>query len=113
MTLPNEYVQLLQDCGLSLHTLNPGSQETALDRNSALEALRILSNYDISVLGGDVLEKNRGALQYTYANWYCTKHESEVHKQFARRSQRQAITYISKFIPTSGCLPFFVLVLDL
>ena len=73
MTLPNEYVQILRDSGLSLDALNPGSQEIALDRDAALKALRSLSGSEIPVLGGDVLKKEGVTLQYAYANWHCSR----------------------------------------
>jgi Immunity protein 40 len=112
MTLPSEYIQILRDSGLSLEALNPGSQEIALDRDAALKALLSLSGSEIPVLGGDVLKKEGVTLQYAYANWHCSRQVSEPQDGYAKRSQQQAIDYVSKFTAVTDFVPLFVFVLD-
>ncbi len=112
MILPPLYTQLINASGVHLDQINPGSNEVALPRKEALDALQLLTETSIAVLGGDVLQIAGGKLEYVYANWYCNQLEDEDFHSYAERSRCEAVSYIEKFHAIGGFEPLFVFVLS-
>ena len=71
MMLTSRYVEISDSLGIRLDQINVGSREVAFPRDVALDALRLLNETSIAVLGGDVLRFVDGKLEYSYANGYC------------------------------------------
>jgi Immunity protein 40 len=111
MTIPESFTQLALMQGVKLSAINPGSQEVALPRGLAIQALNCLVGTSVGVAGGDVLKISNGGLEYVYANWHCDQRGGETSQQYADRSVRQAIDYVKNFAPAGGYEPLFVLVL--
>ena len=111
--LPNTYIQIQSESGQSLAAINPGSEEIALPRLATVEALTTLTGMGIAVLGGDVLTKKNGSLEYVYANWSCSKKDNESFNDYAVRSLQLAVSYVSNFTPAYAFEPLFVCVLKM
>lgn len=92
------YFNFLREKGRPLLEMNTGSDEIALEPDDALQALALLKENQIAVLGGDILsEEGSGKLIYAYQlwgdgqgyhylNWYCDKMDGENQEEYARRS---------------------------
>jgi len=99
------YLDHIKSKGYSLASINPGSDEVALDVKDALQAIDLIKEANISVLGGDILTCNSEGLiyayqswgsQYHYLNWYCDKSEDETKEQYKERSFDTAIKAINQ-----------------
>lgn len=112
MILPSRYVELRNSCGICLDQINVGSDEVAFPTGVALEALGLLKETSIAVLGGDVLRFVDDNLEYAYANSYCKILEEEESKSYAQRSRHEAVAYVEKFVGVGGFEPLFVFVLS-
>lgn len=98
MKKESAYWDFLMKKGRSLLEMNQGSNEIALEKDDALQALDLLKGNQIAVLGGDILsEKENGKLiyayqlwgdgqEYHYLNWYCDKKDSENQEEYVERS---------------------------
>jgi len=96
----SNYLMFIREKGRSLSEINPGSNEIALTVSDALQALDILKNNQIVILGGDILsEDGNGALVYAYQlwgdlyiylNWYCDKADGESEVDYIERSYEVA-----------------------
>ena len=111
MILPSNYVNFTSIKGIPLSTINPGSQEIALPRDATIEALRMLKDSPIAVIGGDVLKLSGGLLTYTYENWFCNKKEGELASQYACRCLQYSMEYVMNFDSKGAFDPLFVFVL--
>jgi hypothetical protein len=90
------YLNLLREKGRPLSEINSGSDEIALTVNDALQALDLLDDNQVAILGGDILsEKENEKLvyayqlwgsEYHYLNWYCDKMDSENQEDYTKRS---------------------------
>lgn len=92
------YFNFLREKGRPLLEMNVGSDEIALEPDDALQAVDLLKEIQIAVLGGDILsEEENGKLIYAYQlwgdgqeyhclNWYCDKMDSENQEEYAKRS---------------------------
>src|SRR5437588_8155818 len=89
------YIAFLKNNGRPLSEINPGSDETALTVNQALEALELLRVSTSPIVGGDVLSEENGRLVYAYQswgseyhclNWSCNKEPNETQTEYAIRS---------------------------
>ncbi len=101
----SDYYKFLNEKGVSLTTLNPGSSDYALKDDDALVALHLLEQDNNVVLGGEVLtKKNDGSLayamniwglEYVYLDWTIDKkHQSENLTTYVKRSIDFAIKAI-------------------
>ena len=105
-----EYEQFLKNCGTPRTDAEGG--EVALKKTNALEALELLDNTDVGVLGGDVYElEDDGYFQPTYDNWYCNK-DSDEQSTFAKKSRKLAYEYLSNYQEKEGLDIWYVLVTD-
>jgi hypothetical protein len=109
MAIPLAYKRIIENDGIPLSQINPGSTEYALPGNAALKAIDALKGSGIPILGGDVLSAQ--PLRYVYANWYCKKQESEPDFDYSVRSQTYAINYVNGLKPRENEVLLFVLVL--
>jgi len=92
----SNYSKFIREKGRSLSEINPGSNEIALTVSDAFQALDILKNNQIVILGGDILSEdgNGGLLyayqlwgeEYIYLNWYCDKADDESESDYIKRS---------------------------
>jgi len=93
------YLNFIKEKGKSIGEINPGSDAYALEVDDALQAIEILKEIHIPVLGGDILSNKSGSLIYAYQfwgsqyhclNWYCEKSDSESKEVFCERSIHKA-----------------------
>jgi hypothetical protein len=121
MIIP-DYIKFTKLRGRPLTEINPESDEVALNIEETLEAIEILKNNQLPVLGGDILSTDSDKLiyayqcwgsEYHYLNWYCDKLENEGKEDYLVRSYKVARQAIEKAIEISKKLKkdcFFVLV---
>lgn len=83
-----------------------GVHALAWSRSDALAVLEHLADWEMPVLGGDVLSSVR-PLEYAYANWHSDPGADEDVATYAQRSQRETRDYIERY-PTEPA--WFVLV---
>lgn len=109
----NKYFDFAKSKGIELSVINPGSKEIALEANDALEAINLIKECKLTILGGDVLSIKEGKLiysykfwgiEYHYLNWYCNKNENESQDEFTMRSYEIAIESINRAIEVSKSL---------
>jgi len=112
MKIPESYTDILKDRGVPLSEINPGSKEIALFRKDSLLALDIIRESGLIILGGDVLERINGKLQYTYDNWSYQRRAGETPEQQATASIEEAHKYISSYNSHAESEPMFVFVLS-
>ena len=105
----DEFRAFLNSRGVALHDL--GMDEKALARADALEAIPILRQAEIPILGGDVFREVGTEVQLAYANWSCNRESSEATPAFATRSAAKAETYIQSYPERLGERPLFLFVL--
>lgn len=82
--------------GISLD--NMGVNETCWAYDDILDIINYLYKKEYAVLGGDVLIKNNGSIQYTYDNWYVDKKEDESLAGYLKRCRDESINYINKYV---------------
>jgi hypothetical protein len=110
MSKGDRYRGLLAEQGVSLDSL--GSKEVALDRRNALEAVKLLAEDRIPILGGDVYFYHEGRMTVAYANWYTEREADESEGVYLQRSWEKAKDYISHFPESAEKTPMFVLTPD-
>lgn len=123
MANSSKYFDFIASQGLSIAEINPGSKEMALRVDNALEAIELLKDSQMPILGGDIITSNAGRLiyayqlwgsEYHYLDWYCEKSNNETNISYCIRSYevaKEAISKaheISKFMK-SDCLIIFVI----
>ncbi|SRR6266566_3183150 len=86
-----------------------GVNETAWPKTAALELLERLHGQPIAVLGSDVLRPGATTLAYNWDNWHSDQRPHESFGDYAARSQRDAVKYISDYSAQDS---HFVLVLQ-
>lgn len=91
-----------------VHLGIPGISEVGLRKRDALEALRLLRQTSVPVLGGDVYSHNGHSAEPAYANWGCGRRPGEGVGDYAKRSLDQAEAYVNRYPATGATL--FVLV---
>ncbi|MFZ0421471.1 MAG: Imm40 family immunity protein [Xanthobacteraceae bacterium] len=96
--------------GIPLSGINPGSSEYALDRTRAIDAINILNDTDVAVLGGDVLRMGAERLEYVLDNWHFPSFKEKIDNALAGKSRDFARSYIEKYDSRGKCVPLFVLV---
>ncbi len=111
MNARTEFEALLARAGTPLDQFNPGSDEYALDRRVALEAIEALGRTNRVVRGGDVVRITEGRLQYT-DNWFVKRTPKKTDTSFATRSREYARRYVEEFGSPSDWAPLFVLVVS-
>lgn len=104
----SNYLDFLKEKGKPLSQINPGSDEIALTINDAIQALELLVDTQIIILGGDILSEENNELvyayqlwgeEYQYLNWYCDKKDNESEADYLQRSYvlaREGIANASK-----------------
>ena len=104
----SKYFEYIKEKGKSLSEINPGSNEYALEVDDTLQAISLLKESQIPVLGGDILSNKSGSLVYAYQfwgsqyhclNWSCEKTDGETKEVFCSRSYyiaKEAIDVASK-----------------
>ncbi len=86
--------------------------EIALKRSDALNALVLLTDTDVGVLGGDVYAREVGGyFRPTYDNWHCDKAKASQ-AEFAACSHKAARDYVLKYNEPQGADVWYVFVLD-
>jgi hypothetical protein len=65
----NFYFDFLRTNGFPLSTINPGSNEFALEYKNALLAIEMLKETGKVILGGDILSRKDGRLIYIIDLW--------------------------------------------
>ncbi len=83
--MPNYFEFIIQK-GRPLSEINPGSNEMALTVEDALQALELIKDNKLFILGGDILSEENNKLIYAYQlwgreyhvlNWYLTAEDYE------------------------------------
>lgn len=106
----SKFKEFIEDCGVPRTNIEGG--ELVLTKSDALKALKLLSDTDIGVLGGDVYElKKDGYFRPTYDNWYCNKDDFSS-SEFARMSHVKALQYLENYKEAEGLNIRYVLVID-
>ncbi len=100
--------QLLVAKGISLQAL--GLREVGLLRGDALDAVGLLRESSVPILGGDVYFIRGESVEQAFANWHTDRHPGEARSEFAERSCRQTMKYIEAFPRRDEVSPVFVLV---
>jgi hypothetical protein len=109
MNPSEDYKRLLEDKGIPL--LDLGLREIALERDDALQAVKLLQKASVPILGGDVYFRRKSGIESAYANWHSDQAPSEGRDCYVTRSCLKTENYIKKFSsPDSPML--FVLVID-
>lgn len=98
----SNYLRFIENKGISLSEINPGSREYGLALKDALDAIDLLESLHIPVLGGDILSNESGKLTYTYENWYSQKQRDESDDEYVKRSSEEAKNYICDVISRKG-----------
>lgn len=95
MKKKSNYLIFLEKKGISLSIINPGSEEKALLVEDSLQAINLLKDEKIAILGGDILSEINGKLIYAYQlwgseyislNWYCDEIPNENRDTYLNRS---------------------------
>jgi hypothetical protein len=108
MPLPKKYQDILKAKGVSLAAL--GLKEIALERDDALQAVGLLREAFVPILGGDVYQKRSTGIQPAYANWHSDSKPGETQDAYCSRSCSETENYIKKIPESSEAPPLFVLV---
>lgn len=91
----SSYLDFIKSKGRPLSEINPGSDEFALDFDSAFQAIQLLRKCQLPIVGGDILSEKSGKLvyayhywgsEYVYLDWYCEKMENENESDYVARS---------------------------
>lgn len=98
-----EIKDFLSDKSVSLK--NIGINDVALKYK---ELLKMLRTYNLTILGGDVLNSN---LEYTYDNWYIEKETLDPSK-LSSFSIDITEKYIENYVNLNGDNFYFVLVFE-
>ncbi|MBK9337909.1 MAG: hypothetical protein IPM98_15730 [Lewinellaceae bacterium] len=110
MTAVSEYLDFIKSKGRPLAEINPGSDEIALSAGEALEAIEILKDNELPILGGDIFSTDSGKLvyayqiwgsEYHYLNWYCDEMENESKAEYSKRSYEVAKKAINEAVEVS------------
>lgn len=88
------YQELIEKNGYDLSGAGVGGY--AFERAPALEAVSILRELSVPILGGDVYA-NRSQLELTYDNWYVNRAPDEEDASYALRSADVASNFIEKY----------------
>jgi len=89
------YLNFIKEKGNSFSKMSFESNEFALKIDDTLEALKILKDNKVAVLGGDILTEDNQHLvyayqvwgdEYQYLNWYCDKSDDENVAEYLQRS---------------------------
>lgn len=95
-----DYISFIEEKGISLKEINPGSKEFALKAEDILSVIHLLHGTKTPILGGDVLSKDSSdklayaihlwGSDYHYLNWYCEKMDNESYEEYVNRSHQEA-----------------------
>jgi uncharacterized protein (DUF1330 family) len=102
--------QMLVAKGISLEEL--GLREVGLLRGDALQAVELLRESSVPILGGDVYFIRGEGVEQAFANWHTDEHTGEGRSEFAERSCRHTTKYIEAFPHREDVTPVFVLVVS-
>ena len=106
----SNYLDFIKSKGRPLTEINSGSDEVALSATEALEAIELLKNNQLPLLGGDILSTDSGKLiyahqlwgsEYHYLNWYCDDSEIEDKAGYLKRSYEIAKKTIKEAVEIS------------
>lgn len=92
----------------SVSLKNIGINDVALKYKDIKELLKMLRIYNLTILGGDVLNSD---LEYTYDNWYIEKETLDPSK-FSSFSIDITEKYIENYVNLNGDNFYFVLVFE-
>ncbi|MBO6518425.1 MAG: hypothetical protein JJ900_16190 [Rhodospirillales bacterium] len=95
-------------CGIPLHDF--GTHNWALTREQALQAIGELELMNVPILGGDVVEIDKGKIEFNYDNWHCDLNDGELKRAYVSRSAICARHYIVEYDDTKSSRAHFVLV---
>ncbi len=99
------YFKFLRENGKPLSEINPGSDETYLTVENALQALEILKETQTPIIGGDILSENNNKLgyaihlwgyEYCHLIWACDSLNDESKTDYFHRSYNKAKESILK-----------------
>ncbi len=79
-----------------------GVSDPAWRLPDAILLLGALRGSAVAVLGGDVYMQGNVRIEHAYANWYSERLSSETLDQFATRSQRKALEYLTEYAANNG-----------
>jgi hypothetical protein len=86
----------------------PGSSDVGLKQVDALQAVQLLREGSVAVLGGDVYTRAGDRDEPAYANWACDRLASETTGDYTKRSLDRAESYIRAYPATPDTLFVFV-----
>ncbi len=98
----NQLREFLIKKGIQLETT-----EYALNYEDICLFLKLISQKDVFILGGDVWEEEEGKMYITYNNWYISPENYT-----AKESLEKTINYINDIILCNSNKLYFVIVID-
>lgn len=104
----NEYIDSILSVGIDLRESNINNW--ALDKDQAIEVIKILENSNVPILGGDVCNAGNGILEFNYDNWYCDKIPNETYSEFTHRSAELARQYIINYCDNNSKILYFLII---
>ena len=90
-----DYQSFLESKGMPISTFNPGSKEFALTVEDSFQAIKLLEDSNVAIIGGDVISDDSGKLRYAYQlwgseyhylNWACEPVDDESREEYVLRS---------------------------
>jgi hypothetical protein len=74
-----------------------GTNNWALFREDAIDALKKFDDLGVAILGGDVLCIENGQIRYNYDNWLCNRDIDESNFDFKVKSITISKKYIANY----------------
>jgi hypothetical protein len=106
----SQFKEFIKSIGLPRTEADEG--ELALTKVEALKALRLLSDTNVAVLGGDVYKlESDGYFRPTYDNWCCNKEDMSA-SEFAKLSHEKSLQYLENYNEGGDSNIRYVLVID-
>jgi len=84
--LPKVYLELIETDGIRIDTWNPGSEEIGWSGKTAFQALELLQDSEVAVIGCELAYIERNCLRYRPESSYITANGSESPADYVRRS---------------------------
>jgi hypothetical protein len=87
---------------------NIGTNNWALIREDAIEAVDKLGDIGVAILGGDVLRIDGENISYSYDNWLCNRDDDESDLGFRNKSIAITKKYIADYKKSESCFLFAI-----
>ena len=88
-----------------------GIENYGFSRSQALSAVKLITEKDGVVFGGDVYSIQNGKLIPTYDNWFCERKKKESFQAFSLRAEKISLQFVQNY-RSGGVEVLFVLIYD-